>query len=71
MRLSQAIVKCRIPIIIITLVLMVPSVLGMLGTRINYDMLNYLPSDMDTVIGQEELKNDFGKEPFRLSSPRI
>ena len=66
MRLSQAIVKCRIPIIIITLVLMVPSVLGMLGTRINYDMLNYLPSDMDTVIGQEELKNDFGKGAFSL-----
>ena len=66
MRLSQAIVKCRIPIIIITLVLMVPSVLGMLGTRINYDMLNYLPSDMDTVIGQEELKIDFGKGAFSL-----
>ena len=43
---------------------MVPSVLGMIGTRINYDMLDYLPSDMDTVVGQNELKEDFGKGAF-------
>ena len=36
----------------------------MVGTRINYDMLNYLPEDMDTVIGQNELKNEFGKGAF-------
>lgn len=64
MRFSRAVVKHRIPIIIITLVLLVPSVLGILGTRINYDMLDYLPDDMDTVIGQEELLNDFGKGAF-------
>ena len=44
--------------------LMVPSVLGMIGTRINYDMLNYLPDSMDTVIGQDELMKDFGKGAF-------
>ena len=54
MRFSKAVVKCRVPILIITLLLMIPAVLGMVGTRINYDMLNYLPSDMDTVIGQWE-----------------
>mgnify|MGYP000850117350 CR=1 FL=1 len=53
MRFSKAVVKYRIPILILTLVLMIPSVLGMLGTRINYDMLDYLPGDMDTVIGQD------------------
>ena len=66
MRFSKAVVKYRIPILILTLILMIPSVLGMLGTRINYDMLDYLPDDMDTVIGQEELMNDFGKGAFSL-----
>ena len=66
MRFSKAVVKCRIPILIITLLLMIPSVLGMVGTRINYDMLDYLPEDMDTVIGQNELLKDFGKGAFSL-----
>lgn len=64
MKFSKAVVKYRIPILIITLVLMIPSVLGMIGTRINYDMLDYLPDDMDTVIGQNELMEDFGKGAF-------
>ena len=66
MHFSRGVVKYRIPILILTLLLMIPSVLGMIGTRINYDMLNYLPSDMDTVIGQEELLEDFGKGAFSL-----
>ncbi len=66
MRFSKAVVKYRIPILILTLVLMIPSVLGMLGTRINYDMLDYLPGDMDTVIGQDALMEDFGKGAFSL-----
>ena len=64
MRMANAIVKSRMLILIIALALMIPSVLGMLGTRINYDMLNYLPDDMDTVIGQDTLKEDFGKGAF-------
>ena len=64
MKFSKAVVKGRIPILIITLLLMIPAVLGMIGTRINYDMLDYLPSDMDTVVGQELLKEDFGKGAF-------
>ena len=64
MRFSRVVVKYRIPILIIAVLLMVPSVLGMIGTRINYDMLDYLPSDMDTVVGQNELKEDFGKGAF-------
>ncbi len=64
MRFSRAVVKYRIPILIIAVLLMVPSVLGMIGTRINYDMLDYLPSDMDTVVGQNEMKEDFGKGAF-------
>ncbi len=64
MRFAKAIVKNRVLILIVALLLMIPSVLGMIGTRINYDMLNYLPDDMDTVIGQELLKEDFGKGAF-------
>ncbi len=64
MGLSKAVVKNRVLILIIALLLLVPAVFGMLGTRINYDMLDYLPSDMDTVIGQNALKEDFGKGAF-------
>lgn len=64
MKFSKAVVKYRIPIIIAVLVLMIPAVLGAAATRINYDMLDYLPSDMDTVIGQNELLEDFGKGAF-------
>lgn len=64
MRFSKAVVKYRIPILMLTLLLMIPSVLGMANTRINYDMLDYLPEDMDTVVGQNALLEDFGKGAF-------
>lgn len=66
MRFSKAVVKYRIPILVLSLLLMLPSVFGMAGTRINYDMLDYLPEDMDTVVGQNELLEDFGKGAFSL-----
>lgn len=64
MKFSNAVVKHRVLILIIAVVLMIPSVIGMANTRINYDMLDYLPSDMDTVQGQTELLEDFGKGAF-------
>lgn len=64
MKISKAIVKLRVPIVIIALILMVPSLLGMLNTRINYDMLTYLPDSMDTVKGQNILLDEFGKGAF-------
>ena len=64
MAFSRAVVKHRVLILIIAILLMIPSVLGIAGTRINYDMLDYLPSDMETVIGQNELLNDFNKGAF-------
>ncbi len=64
MRFSKAVVKYRIPILILTLALMIPSVIGMANTRVNYDMLTYLPEDMETVIGQNELLEDFNKGAF-------
>lgn len=64
MRFSKAVVKYRIPILILTVLLMIPSVIGMAATRVNYDMLTYLPEDMETVIGQNELLEDFNKGAF-------
>ena len=64
MKLAKAVVKYRIPILIITVLLMIPAVFGFVLTRVNYDMLDYLPEDMDTVIGQKELMNEFGKGAF-------
>ena len=64
MKFGKAVVKCRVPILIVALALLIPAVFGMVNTRINYDMLNYLPEDMDTVIGQDELMDDFGKGAF-------
>lgn len=64
MKFAKAVVKFRIPILILALLLMIPSVLGYIGTRVNYDMLDYLPEDMETVIGQNELMNDFNKGAF-------
>ena len=66
MRFSKAVVKCRVPILIIAILLLIPATIGMVATRINYDMLNYLPDDMDTVIGQNELMEDFGKGAFSM-----
>ena len=64
MRFARAVVKSRVAILIIAALLLIPSVMGMARTRINYDMLDYLPEDMDTVIGQNELMEDFGKGAF-------
>ena len=66
MRFSKEVVKCRVPILIIAILLLIPATIGMVTTRINYDMLNYLPDDMDTVIGQNELMEDFGKGAFSM-----
>ncbi|MDD3334341.1 MAG: MMPL family transporter [Eubacteriales bacterium] len=59
-------VKHRIVVLLICLALVVPSVLGMAATRVKYDLMDYLPSDLDTVKGQEILMKDFGKGAFSL-----
>lgn len=64
MRFSRAVVKYRVLILVLAVLLLVPSVIGMINVRINYDMLDYLPSDMDTVIGQNKLMEEFGKGAF-------
>ncbi|MBO4747948.1 MAG: MMPL family transporter, partial [Clostridiales bacterium] len=64
MSFSKAVVKNRVLILIITFLLLIPSVFGYINTRVNYDMLDYLPQNMETVIGQEELLKEFGKGAF-------
>ncbi len=59
-------VRHRVPVILVCLLLMIPSVLGMVATRTNYDLLYYLPQDLETVRGQEILLEDFGKGAFSL-----
>ena len=64
MKFGKWVVKCRIPILILVVALLVPSLIGMIMTRINYDMLTYLPGDIDTVVGQDILMDEFGKGAF-------
>ena len=63
---AKAVVKRRKVIIIVALILLVPSVFGMIGTRINYDVLTYLPDSIDTIKGQDILLDEFGKGGFGM-----
>ena len=63
-KFGKGVVKLRVPILIFTLALMIPSALGMAATRINYDMLTYLPGDIETMVGQDILMDEFGKGAF-------
>ncbi|MDO4414560.1 MAG: MMPL family transporter [Erysipelotrichaceae bacterium] len=65
-KLSSLIVKKRMMILIISLVLLIPSVLGYISTKINYDLLTYLPKEIDTMKGQDILKEDFNTGAFSM-----
>ena len=58
-RFSNFIVKNNILILIISLILMVPTLIGYVNTRVNYDILVYLPEHVDTIKGEHLLTNDF------------
>ena len=64
MKFSRFVVKSRVIILIVAIALLVPAVIGMITQRINYDMLTYLPGDIDTMIGQDILMDEFGKGAF-------
>lgn len=63
-KFGRWVAKCRIPILILSFLLVIPSVLGMIATRINYDMLTYLPGEIETMKGQDILLDEFGKGAF-------
>ncbi len=64
MKFGKAVVKSRVVILVVAIALIVPSLFGMIFTRVNYDMLNYLPDNLETVKGQEYLLDEFGKGAF-------
>ena len=65
-RFGKKVVKFRIPILIISFLLLIPSAIGYLQTRINYDILSYLPGDIETMEGQEILLEEFGTGAFSV-----
>ena len=66
LKLGEWIAKHRVLILIISVLLLIPSAIGFLNTRVNYDILSYLPKDINTMIGQDILKEDFGQGGFSL-----
>ena len=63
---AKRLVQHRVLVIILCIVMVVPSVLGLVRTKTKYDLLYYLPQDLETVQGQEILLKDFGKGAFSL-----
>lgn len=64
--MGRFIVKFRKIILLVAAILMIPALIGFLNTHVNYDMLNYLPSDTETMRGQKELMDEFGKGAFSM-----
>ena len=65
-KVGKKIVKFRVPILILSIILLIPAMWGYVNTRINYDVLTYLPEDIETMQGQEIMTNDFGIGAFSM-----
>lgn len=65
-KFGEIIVKLRIPILIAAVVLLIPSALGYFNTRVNYDILSYLPGEIETMKGQDVLVDEFGTGAFTM-----
>lgn len=65
-KFGRGVVKLRVPILIVSILLLIPSIFGFVSTRINYDILSYLPSDIETMKGQDIMLDEFGKGGFSL-----
>lgn len=65
-KFGKKVVKFRIPILIISFLLLIPATFGYVNTRINYDILSYLPGDIETMKGQDILLDEFGTGAFSL-----
>ena len=66
LKLGEWIARHRVLILIVSILLLIPSAIGFLNTRVNYDILSYLPKDINTMVGQDILKDDFGQGGFSL-----
>ena len=65
-KFGKLIVKLRIPILIFSVLLLIPAAIGYFNTKVNYDILYYLPGDIDTMKGQDILLDDFGKGAYAM-----
>lgn len=65
-RFGKWVVKHRSLILIIGILLLIPSAFGYFHTRVNYDILNYLPDEIDTMKGQEIMVDEFGTGAFSM-----
>ena len=65
-KIGKAIAKGRFLIFILALALLVPSAIGYLNTRVNYDILSYLPESLETVSGQDIMVDEFGMGAFSM-----
>ena len=65
-KFGKVVVKLRIPILVLSFLLLIPSVIGYFNTWVNYDILYYLPNDIDTMQGQDILLDDFGKGAYAM-----
>lgn len=65
-KFAKGIVKFRIPILILSIILLIPAAIGYIKTRVNYDLLSYLPGDIETMQGQDILVDQFGTGAFSM-----
>ncbi len=65
-KLGKWTVKNRVMILIISVLLLIPSIAGYIRTKVNYDLLVYLPDDIETMVGQDILKDEFGSGAFSM-----
>ena len=63
-KFGKGVVKCRFLILILAFLLLIPSAIGYMKTRINYDILSYLPGQIETMKGQDILLDEFGTGAF-------
>ncbi len=63
-KFGKGVVKLRIPILILSILLLIPAGIGYLNTRVNYDILTYLPKDIETMKGQDIMLEEFGTGAF-------
>ena len=66
LKLGEKIVSARVVILILSFVLLIPAAYGYIKTRVNYDILSYLPKDIETMEGQDILVDQFGTGAFSL-----
>lgn len=65
-KFGKVIVKLRIPILVLSILLLIPSAIGYVNTRVNYDILYYLPDEIETMQGQDILMDDFNKGAYAM-----